>query len=224
MTDEERREKMRQYHREWRKRNPEKIKAAQRAYYERNTEARKENSRKWREHNREQDQKRNRLYYHTPRGKRNRRAWLEANRDRHAEHTRRSRDRHPNTWREYAKLYRKRRPDVVRAAMQRRRARKRNALGSFTPAEWRVLCAQYDHRCLCCGEREPVIQLVPDHVIPLAKGGSNFIANIQPLCIVCNSKKNVRIIDYRPVPYSGPVQLSLFDESHAVIGENIGDD
>jgi 5-methylcytosine-specific restriction endonuclease McrA len=34
--------------------------------------------------------------------------------------------------------------------------------------------------------------------VPVALGGSSFIANIQPLCRSCNSSKQDRIIDYRP--------------------------
>src|SRR5258708_4126256 len=83
------------------------------------------------------------------------------------------------------------------AAMARRKARKLQASGSFTSKQWRDLKAQYDYTCLCCGKREPDIKLSADHVIPLAKGGSNDIENIQPLCISCNSTKYLDSTDYR---------------------------
>jgi len=34
--------------------------------------------------------------------------------------------------------------------------------------------------------------------VPLIKGGSDSIDNLQPLCGYCNSSKGTRVIDYRP--------------------------
>ncbi len=69
------------------------------------------------------------------------------------------------------------------------------AKGSFTPAEFKNLCAAYGNVCLCCGGTGP---LVPDHVIPLESQGTNDISNIQPLCKSCNSRKGTESTDYRP--------------------------
>ena len=77
------------------------------------------------------------------------------------------------------------------------RARKKGAIGMFTSDEWQSLKLFYNHMCLCCKQQEPFIKLAADHVIPLARGGSNYISNIQPLCISCNSKKNARAWDFR---------------------------
>lgn len=48
--------------------------------------------------------------------------------------------------------------------------------------------------CLACGSTE---NLRRDHVIPVTKGGTNDISNIQLLCDPCNTSKGNRIIDYR---------------------------
>ncbi len=74
------------------------------------------------------------------------------------------------------------------------RARRASAAGSFTLSEWRALCDFYGNRCLRCGSDGP---LTVDHVIPLIRGGSNDISNIQPLCGPCNCAKGAKIIDYR---------------------------
>jgi 5-methylcytosine-specific restriction endonuclease McrA len=75
-----------------------------------------------------------------------------------------------------------------------RRTRKTLAGGCFTPAEWNTLCKHYKHRCLCCGKRR---KLTADHVIPISKGGTSNIDNIQPLCGPCNSSKGTKSTDYR---------------------------
>lgn len=73
--------------------------------------------------------------------------------------------------------------------------RKREALGSHTFGDWERLKLQYDLTCPICGKREPEIKLTEDHIIPLSKGGSDNIENIQPLCRSCNSRKGAKIIN-----------------------------
>ena len=70
------------------------------------------------------------------------------------------------------------------------------AKGSFTKAQFQALCTDYGNACLCCRAK---VRLVPDHVVPLCKGGSNDITNIQPLCQRCNSLKGSNTTDYRKV-------------------------
>lgn len=79
---------------------------------------------------------------------------------------------------------------------RQRRNRKLKANGSHTIYEWLNLKAQYNWTCPCCKKAEPEIKLTEDHIIPLSKGGSDNIENIQPLCRNCNSKKNIKIIKY----------------------------
>ncbi len=92
------------------------------------------------------------------------------------------------------KQWRDANPHIVKEMVHRRRARKQNAGGSYTAQQWLDLCAYYDQRCLCCGLQEV---LTVDHIVPLSRGGSNDISNIQPLCRACNSAKYDRTIDYR---------------------------
>jgi len=79
---------------------------------------------------------------------------------------------------------------------RKRRNIKYNADGSHTLREWETLKAQYNWTCPSCGKKEPKIKLNEDHIIPLSKGGSDNIENIQPLCKSCNSKKHTKTIKY----------------------------
>jgi 5-methylcytosine-specific restriction endonuclease McrA len=85
-------------------------------------------------------------------------------------------------------------PEKRRAVMQAYRARRRLSSGTISPTEWRDVCAKYGDKCLCCGADGP---LTMDHVIPLSRGGSHSVDNIQPLCSTCNSKKYNKTLDYR---------------------------
>ena len=76
------------------------------------------------------------------------------------------------------------------------RARKRGAVGVHTIEEWENLKKRFDYMCLCCKRYEPEIKLEEDHAVPLSRGGSNSISNIQPLCRSCNARKHDKIIDY----------------------------
>ena len=96
--------------------------------------------------------------------------------------------------REYNRKYHAKNPWKVLEAGRRHRAHKYGADGSFTETQFQVLCDHYNNICLCCGEPK---ELTRDHVVPLVKGGSNDISNIQPLCKSCNSSKGVKSTDYR---------------------------
>lgn len=65
--------------------------------------------------------------------------------------------------------------------------------GTHTNLEWIELKALYDNRCASCGNPG---RLTKDHIIPISRGGTDSIKNIQPLCTRCNSIKGTRIIVY----------------------------
>lgn len=90
---------------------------------------------------------------------------------------------------------------------RKRRAAKHESCGNFTAVEFKELCERYGNRCLSCGAAD--IALEADHVVPLTRGGSDDIDNIQPLCGACNRSKFVKIIDYRASEHALPEPQDL---------------
>ncbi|MGS2645847.1 HNH endonuclease [Streptosporangium sp. G12] len=76
----------------------------------------------------------------------------------------------------------------TKAKNARRRARERNASGTYTWAEVVHLFLDFERCCAYC-KQEVEGQPEPDHVVPLSRGGSNSITNILPSCSPCNSDK-----------------------------------
>ncbi len=106
-------------------------------------------------------------------------------------------EKNPTYHRDTMRKWGRANPDKVQERDNRRHAAKKKSGGRFTAAEWRNLKHRYNYTCLRCGRREPEIKLTVDHVVPLIKGGSNTIENIQPLCKPCNSAKHAQTTDYR---------------------------
>lgn len=58
------------------------------------------------------------------------------------------------------------------------------------PPEVRAYVFQRDnYHCQSCGKKPTQTGLEVDHIIPIAKGGSNDISNLQSLCRRCNQQK-----------------------------------
>jgi hypothetical protein len=132
------------------------------------------------------------------------RKWYYANLDKDRERTRKWRADHPDQNREYNRKWSAAHPDKVVANRKAQHAKRRGNGGSYTAKQWLQLKKTYG-RCVGCGLSEAAIialgrTLAADHVLPIAKGGSSNIENIQPLCHGrggCNNKKAARHIDYR---------------------------
>ena len=101
------------------------------------------------------------------------RAWHAKNKDRH---------------RALNKRWHAANPEARRIHQSKRRARRKACAGNFTPAQIRELFAKQREKCVFC-----LISIKQsyhiDHIMPLSRGGSNGIGNIQLLCPICNQRK-----------------------------------
>ena len=97
--------------------------------------------------------------------------------------------------------WQKNNPDKVRnykkVSSVIRKTRELKNGGTFTVLQWEILIWYTGGKCLDC---KKVTSLTVDHIIPISKGGSSNISNLQPLCRSCNGRKRDKIIDYRSEP------------------------
>ena len=96
--------------------------------------------------------------------------------------------------RAYTAKYQKSHREQYNTYYQVRRTRLEGTGGSYTSQQWEGLMNKCHKKCLCCGRRR---RLTADHVVPVSKGGTSSVGNIQPLCGPCNSSKGTKSTDYR---------------------------
>ncbi|MCR4307104.1 MAG: HNH endonuclease [Candidatus Berkelbacteria bacterium] len=109
-----------------------------------------------------------------------------------------------------SKKCRQRRCYLIRNVVKRRlysrvrEGQERGAEGKFTIEEWELKKKEFGYRCVLCGVTEETLLnttgygLSIDHIIPVSRGGTNWVSNLQPLCRGCNSKKGNRLIQLWP--------------------------
>lgn len=89
---------------------------------------------------------------------------------------------------DYQEVWRKANLEMVRARGQRRRARKKGALGSFTKEDIQRIHKQQRHKCAVCRTSIKDAYEI-DHIVAIAVGGTNWPKNLQLLCMPCNRSK-----------------------------------
>lgn len=108
-----------------------------------------------------------------------------------AEYRAKNQDRH----RQLVTAWRKANPESVAAIRGNRRARLGSAEGQHTQADIKFLYIMQDGQCASCTLELSITGHHVDHIIPLARGGSNWPDNLQILCPSCNCSKGTKTMD-----------------------------
>jgi 5-methylcytosine-specific restriction endonuclease McrA len=147
----------------WRKANPERVNALNQKWADANPERVRAYQKQWRIENRDTIRARTM-------------AWREANRER---------------WDEAAREWQKANLDRVKVSRANRRTKVRGNGGSHTPEQIADLLAKQRQRCVGCGASIRK-NYEADHIIPVSRGGTSDISNIQLLCRPCNRGKHTK--------------------------------
>lgn len=74
-------------------------------------------------------------------------------------------------------------------------------VGNHSDVEWSALIRQWKWRCFYCARPicknsiDPDAEVTKDHMLPISRGGSDFIWNIVPACFRCNTMKGTMTVD-----------------------------
>jgi 5-methylcytosine-specific restriction endonuclease McrA len=85
--------------------------------------------------------------------------------------------------------WRKKYPEKARALDHAKKARRLKADGAYTTEQLKDLIIKQRGCCAICKTALPR-PYHADHIVPLARGGTNWIENIQLLCPRCNGRKS----------------------------------
>lgn len=199
--------------RSYRERNAETLKEKKREYFQRNRERirikklnqRHENPDKDRERTRKyraehpdqiREMKRRQYQKHVEEMREYHRRYRREHKSGIREISRRYRLRHQQEARERIRVYRSNNPEVEKARMHRRLARKRNLPNTFTRSDWKHAVNYFGGCCAVCNRPVGLWHtLAADHWIPLSSPDcpGTIPTNIVPLCHGvdgCNNAKN----------------------------------
>lgn len=175
--------------------HPDRVLEYQKSYYKNNKDKIYKKSREYIKSHPDKKKQYSKKYNDKPEIKLKYAEYQKSRLDIHRKHSKKYYDTHP----EVVKISKHKtyllRKDKAFQENNRRRAKVNQAEGSFTKKEWTSLLETYGGKCLSCGSN---IKMEADHVIPISRGGSNSIDNIQPLCLKCNRSKGVKTLDFRP--------------------------
>lgn len=91
--------------------------------------------------------------------------------------------------------------------------------GTHTEAEWEALVRNHSGTCRHCGVRLNAYNGTQDHIVALARGGSDAIDNLDYICWQCNQGKWAKGEEWtyggpRPRPFCPhPLRLEMWQAS-----------
>jgi len=130
--------------------------------------------------------------------------WMKKNPERAKLIQKRYRDNNKDKTSARWKIYKENNYGIIKACQHRRRARNKNAAGSFTGADVKRLFSLQRGGCGICKTLLGSSYHV-DHIVPLARNGTNYPSNIQLLCKQCNLSKSW----HDPIDYMQSIGMLL---------------
>lgn len=147
-------------------------------------------------------------------------AWARENAERKRAHSQKWRDANPQKWRDSNRKSKQANqqkytdaqradyaanPEKYRVVERRRRAQAKGSGGTHTAADLKEILSAQGHRCGYCRADLKRTTKHVDHIVPLARGGSNDRSNLQYLCAPCNQAKSAK----DPIEYAQSIGLLL---------------
>lgn len=187
----------------YRDKNSDRIQAYLAEYRAQNREKAAETTRQWRQSNPERARAGVRAYYQENKDKLRgpaRRAWEEQNRPLIRAIAQKTYLRNVEKYRAKNRAHYEANKELYRARDRNRHALELSSEGSHTAEEILMLLANQVGLCAVPSCRIPLVLDGPnkfhaDHMVPLSRSGSNYIANIQLLCPTCNKSKGAKTMD-----------------------------
>jgi len=150
-----------------------------RQYYKTNREKIIEQRRKYYQNNREKEQEYKQKYYQN-------------NCKKLREYNRKWTENNPGYYSQKYQEWAKNNPGKVRLYARNRRARLACSIGSHTLEELQIRLQNQHNKCFYCGcDLDDKYHV--DHLVPLSRGGSNWIENLVIACASCNSSKKDKL-------------------------------
>ena len=171
-------DKIKEYQKIWRAKNKEILDVKKTEWRKNNLEKQRQSSKKYRENNKEKMAS-------------IRIAYVENNPEKVKQSKEKYAIKNKEIIKQKAKQRRLKNPEKHKKAKHNRRAREKNALGFLSEGLVFKLCNLQRGMCACC--KKPLgNNYHMDHIIPLARGGTNTDDNIQLLRARCNLQKNAK--------------------------------